>query len=219
MNRASLPINKTRRYRRIPELSRPTTFRSRLLLALLRWLLYLLLIPGILSGVIVGASLELGSTWSEAFRNVSLVAEATSETYQTQAHLLTLSTEILLSLDREESVNDLDLIVYVAEVRSKTSELSASVDRTLANYLKAQVKKNKEKAARESAGHQVISTPPVTLSSLLYASLLGMIAPILLYWLLSYFITRRWLDLRAHETVEMYLSQQESPQEDDERDD
>ena len=85
--------------------------------------------------------------------------------------------------------------------------------------LQSDFKKNKEKAARGAAGHEIDSTPPVTLSSLLYASLLGMIAPILLYWLLSYFITRRWLDLRAHETVEMYLSQQENPQVDDETND
>lgn len=174
----------------------------------MRWVLYLLLIPGILSGVIIGASLELGSSWSEAFKNVSLVAEATSETYQTQAHLLKLSTEILFSLEREESVDDLDLIVYVAEVRSKTSELSASVDRTLADYLKSQVKKNKEQALNAQKDDQSQRGDPITLSSLLYASLLGAIAPLLIYWFVSYFITRRWLDLRARETVKIYLEQQ-----------
>lgn len=102
--------------------------------------------------MIVGASIELGSSWSEAFKNVSLVAKATSETYQTQAHLLQLSTEILLSLEREDSVDDLDLIVYVAEVRSKTSELSASVDRTLADYLKKQVKKNRAQSRALAQG-------------------------------------------------------------------
>ena len=171
-------------------------------------MLYLLLIPGILSGVIIGASLELGSSWSESFKNVSLVAQATSETYQAQAHLMKLSTEILFSLDREESVDDLDLIVYVAEVRSKTSELSASVDRTLADYLKAQVKKNKAQAAKSGQNGKSHHMTSVTLSSLLYASLWGAIAPILIYWVLSYFITRRWLDLRAQETVAMYLDRQ-----------
>ena len=198
----------TSRYRRIPELRRTSNFRSRLILICLRWILYLLLIPSILSGVIIGASIELGSSWSEAFKNVSLVAKATSETYQTQAHLLQLSTEILLSLEREDSVDDLDLIVYVAEVRSKTSELSASVDRTLADYLKKQVKKNRARSRALAEGVANPVSAPVTLDSLLSLSLLGAIFPILCYWLLSYLITRWWLDKRARETVAMYMEQQ-----------
>lgn len=153
--------------------------------------------------MIVGASLKLGSTWGEAFSNVSLVAEATVETYKTNAHLLKLSAEILFSLEKDEAVDDLDMIVYVAEVRSKTSALSASVDQSLVSYLKDQVEKKKIHRQGASSLESFI-----TLKSLLISSVIGAIVPILLYWIFGYILTRIWLDKRAHETVEIYLSRQ-----------
>ena len=187
------------KYRRVAEFRR-STFKVRLAIGLLKWCLYLLLIPAFFSGMIMGASLQLGSTWGEAFTNVSIVAEATTETYKTHAHLIKLSAEILFSLERDESIDDLDLIVYVAEVRSKTSELSASVDRTLADYLRAQVEKKKAKVKAHPSAEDSL-----TLKSLLTSSVIGGTVPILFYWILSYLLTRVWLDRRGQETIELSM--------------
>lgn len=195
--------HRRRAYRRLSELKRPSNFRLRLMTILIKWCLYILLIPATFGGMIVGASLKLGSTWGEAFSNVSLVADATVETYKTHAHLLKLSAEILLSLEKDEAVDDLDMIVYVAEVRSKTSALSASVDQSLVSYLKGQVEKKKALHKNSPSKESFI-----TLKSLLISSLIGALVPILLYWILGYILTRIWLDKRAHETVEIYLSRQ-----------
>jgi hypothetical protein len=176
----------------------------------LRWLLYIALIPAMLSGGVIGASLELGSTWSEAVRNVNVVAETTVETYRTHFDLIMLSAQILLKIEGEAKADDLDMIAYVAEVRSKTSELSASLDRALADYVKSQVKRSKERKAAQnqnqtgakSAPDQ--SPPPVTLGDILSSGVFGSLCPLLLYWLIGYVMTRWWLNIRARETVRFH---------------
>ena len=190
-------------WKRVPELARHTTLTVRLSSLFIKWLLYIALIPGVLSGGVVGASLELGSSWGEAFHNVSLVGRATLETYQTHLELINISARVLLRLEGEPHASDLDMIAYAAEVRSKTSELSASIDKSLADYLKKQV----EQAKRDhSQAPQTPQVAPVTLKSVLKASALGALFPLILYWLISYALTRWWLTQRDRETVKLYLN-------------
>lgn len=191
-------------YRRVPEWQRQSNFRARVLAALVRGLLYLALIPAILSAGVVGASLELGSSWSEAFRNVKVVANATIETYRTHFSLVTMSAHILLSLESDEAPDDLDMIAYVAEIRSKTSELSASIDRTLADYLKRQVELSKQRRQLGEQANRPVDNSAPTLTSVAYAGLLAALVPLLIYWLLGYMLTRWWLSVRARETVEFH---------------
>ena len=179
-----------------------SNFRARVTALLIRWCLYLALIPAILSAGVVGASLELGSSWGEAFRNVRVVATATMETYETHFDLFALSFQILLSLEGEDKPDDLDMIAYVAEIRSKTSELSASIDRTLANYLRQQVERSKaRRKQQEKEGDFVAMMQGPTLTSVATSSMIAALIPIILYWILSFLLTRWWLNIRARETV------------------
>jgi hypothetical protein len=193
-------------WRRVPELARHTTLTVRLSSLLIKWLLYIVLIPGVLSGGVVGASLELGSSWGEAFHNVSLVGRTTLETYQTHLELINISARVLLRLEGEPHASDLDMIAYAAEVRSKTSELSASIDKSLADYLKKQVEQAKRDDSQASQTPQAPQRAPVTLKSVLKASALGALFPLMLYWLISYALTRWWLTQRDRETVKLYLN-------------
>jgi len=188
---------------RVPEWRRSSTFRARLISLCLKWALYIMLIPGLLSGAVIGASLELGSSWSDAFKNLRLITQTTVSTYETNIELIELSTNMLLSLEGEGQPSDLDMITYAAEARSQMSALSAELDQALANYLKAQVQRSKERAASAAARGEVLSDP-VTLSSVFNASLIGALIPLALYWVLSYLLTIWWLNQRDRETLEIY---------------
>jgi len=185
----------------IPEWRRPSTFRARLISLSLKWLLYLSLIPSMLSGGVIGASLELGSTWGEALRNVRLVAQTTLSTYETHLDLIELSAQVLLKLDGEAQATDLDMITYAAEVRSRTSALSAEIDKALADYLKRQVERTR---AKRSGSSSKSSATAVTLGDVISGGLSGALIPLLLYWLLSYLLTRWWLLVRDRETLTLY---------------
>jgi len=167
-----------------------------------------MLIPGLLSGAVIGASLELGSSWSDALKNLRLITQTTVSTYETNIELIELSTNMLLSLEGEGQPSDLDMITYAAEARSQMSALSAELDQALANYLKAQVQRSKERAASAAARGEVLSDP-VTLSSVFNASLIGALIPLALYWALSYLLTIWWLNQRDRETLELYGSARE----------
>ena len=195
-------------YRRVPEWKRPSTIQARLTVFFLRLILYVALIPAMLSGGVIGASLKLGATWSDAVKNVSVVAETTVDTYRTHFDLLKLSAQILFRLEGEAQADDLDMIAYVAEVRSKTSELSASLDRALADYVKRQVKRSKERKAAQAQNQSgADSSPvaaPISLGDILFSGVIGAFCPLILYWILGYFMTRWWLNVRARETVEFH---------------
>lgn len=190
--------------RRVPEWRRPSTFRARLISLSLKWLLYFMLIPSMLSGGVIGASLELGSTWGEAFKNVSLVAQTTLSTYETHLDLIELSAQVLLKLDGEAQASDLDMITYAAEVRSRTSALSAEIDKALADYLKRQVERSRQRATADRPVPS--SAEPVTLEEVLGGGVFGALIPLLMYWLLSYALTRWWLIARDRETLSLYTS-------------
>ena len=199
------------KYRRIPEWKRKSNFQTRLIMWLLRWALYIALIPAMLSGAVIGMSLKLGATWDESVKNVNLVAQTTLETYETHYDLIKLSGQILFKLDEENANEDMDMIVYAAEVRSKMSELSASLDRALAKYLKQQVARSKQrkalaKAQGASGDAVAVAEAPITLSDVLFSGILGALSPLLIYWLLSYLLTRFWLNIRARETVRYHRS-------------
>ena len=193
---------------RVPEWRRPSTFRARLISLCLKWALYIMLIPGLLSGAVIGASLELGSSWSDALKNLRLITQTAISTYETNIELIELSTNMLLSLEGEGQPSDLDMITYAAEARSQMSALSAELDQALANDLKAQVQRSKERAASAAARGEVLSDP-VTLSSVFNASLIGALIPLALYWALSYLLTIWWLNQRDRETLELYSSARE----------
>lgn len=187
----------------ISEWKRPSTFRTRLLSLVLKWLLYFMLIPAMLSGSVIGASLKLGSSWGEAIKNVSLVAQTTLSTYETHLDLIKLSAQIILKLEGESHSSDLDMIAYAAEVRSRTSALSAEIDKTLADYLRRQVELSKKRTIDTSN-----STPSeaeiVTLEEVIGGSIIGAIIPLFMYWILSYLLTRWWLMIRDRETLSIY---------------
>lgn len=193
------------KYRRVPEWRRKSNLHTRFSLFILRCLLYIALIPGMLGGVVVGASLELGASWNEAFKNVGIVSQTTIETYKTHFDLIKLSAQIILKLEGEDHADDMEMVAYAAEVRSKTSELSASLDRALADYLKKQVKRSKaRRLKRESSKGAMEQLPPVTLSDILMSGIMGALCPLFLYWILGYFMNRWWLNVRARETIEFH---------------